>query len=114
MDYSGSCHCGKVKVDFKGEFGAAISCNCSICSRRGSLLWFTPRDSARVTGEDQLTTYTFNKHAIQHRFCKTCGIQVFGEAVSPQGVPTMAINIRCLEDFDFTQVPLQHWDGKSQ
>ncbi|MDF3021661.1 MAG: hypothetical protein K0Q92_2964 [Steroidobacteraceae bacterium] len=98
MDYRGSCHCGKVKVDFKGEFGAAISCNCSIC----------------VTGEDQLITYTFNKHAIQHRFCKTCGIQVFGEAVSPQGVPTMAINIRCLEDFDFTQVPLQAWDGKSQ
>jgi hypothetical protein len=113
MQYRGSCHCGRVKFEFAGEFGAALSCNCSICSRRGSLLWFMPRQALTVTGEDGLATYTFNKHVIKHRFCKTCGIQTFGEGVDPNGNKTAAVNIRCLEGFDFTQVPLQHFDGKS-
>lgn len=114
MNYRGSCHCGKVKFEFQGEFGEALSCNCSICSRKGSLLWFMPRGSIKVNGEDELATYTFNKHVIRHRFCKTCGVQPFGEGVDPKGNPVAAVNIRCLEDFDFTQVPLQHWDGKSK
>lgn len=113
MQYRGSCHCGKVQMSFQGEFGAALSCNCSICARKGSLLWFMPRAALQVTGESELTTYTFNKHVIKHRFCRSCGVQPFGEGVDPQGNATAAVNIRCLEDFDFTQVPLQHWDGKS-
>jgi hypothetical protein len=113
MKYRGSCHCGKVKIGFEGEFGAAISCNCSICSKRGTLLWFAPRDSLQVTGEEELATYTFNKHVIKHRFCKTCGILPFGEGVDPKGNRTAAINIRCLEDFDVSKVPLHPYDGKS-
>lgn len=113
MQYRGSCHCGKVKISFAGEFGPAISCNCSICSRRGSLLWFAPRESVTVTGENELATYTFNKHVIRHRFCKTCGILPFGEGVDPKGNQVAAINIRCLEDFDLTQVPVHHYDGRS-
>ncbi len=114
MQYHGSCHCGKVQFSFEGEFGAAIACNCSICSRKGSLLWFVPRANLQLTGEAELATYTFNKHVIRHRFCKTCGVQPLGEATDPKGVPTAAINIRCLEDFDFTKVPQQPWDGRSR
>jgi hypothetical protein len=113
MQYRGSCHCGKVKIQFEGTFDKAITCNCSICSKRGSLLWFAPRDVLQVSGESELATYTFNKHVIKHRFCKTCGILPFGEGVDPQGNKVAAINIRCLDDFDFTQVPLHHYDGKS-
>ena len=113
MQYRGSCHCGKVKIQFEGTFDQAITCNCSICSKRGSLLWFAPRSALQVSGESELTTYTFNKHVIKHRFCKTCGILPFGEGVDPQGNKVAAINIRCLDDFDFTQVPLHHYDGKS-
>jgi hypothetical protein len=113
MKYRGSCHCGRVKIGFEGAFDAAVSCNCSICSKRGTLLWFASRDSVQVTGEEELTTYTFYKHVIKHRFCKTCGILPFGEGVDPKGNKTAAINIRCLEDFDFSKVPLHHYDGKS-
>ena len=113
MKYHGSCHCGRVKFEFEGEFGPALSCNCSICSRRGSLLWFMPRQALTVSGESELATYTFNRHVIKHQFCKTCGIQPYGEGVDPQGNKTAAVNIRCLEDFDFTRVPLEHFDGKS-
>ena len=114
MKHRGGCHCGKVTFEVEGEITGAVSCNCSICSKRGSLLWFVPRDRLKVTGESELATYTFNKHVIKHRFCKTCGIHPFAEATDPKGVPTMAINIRCLEGIDLDAVPVQHFDGRSR
>jgi hypothetical protein len=113
MKYRGSCHCGKVTLEFEGQIDGVVSCNCSICSRRGSLLHFTSRDALTVTGEPELSTYTFNKHAIRHRFCKTCGILTFGEGVDPQGKRTAAVNVRCLEDFDLSTLKVHHYDGRS-
>ena len=88
MKYRGSCHCGKVTIEVEGEITGAVSCNCSICSKRGSLLWFVPREHMKVSGESELTTYTFNKHVIKHRFCKHCGVLPFGEGTDPKGVAT--------------------------
>ena len=31
----------------------ALECNCSICSRKGALLWFVPRDKLRLLTPDQ-------------------------------------------------------------
>ena len=46
--YSGSCHCGGIAFDVEGKIDSVLSCNCSICSRKGSLLWFVPRTSLRL------------------------------------------------------------------
>ena len=114
MQLHGSCHCGKVAYEVEGDIKEAISCNCSLCSRRGGLLWFAPWDKFRLLrGEADLTTYTFNKHHIQHRFCRHCGIQSFAQGKDRQGNAMAAINIRTLEDFDFANVPVRHVDGKS-
>src|SRR5690606_30994266 len=100
MKYIGSCHCGHVAFEVEGEIDSAISCNCSICARRGSLLWFVPRDNLTLlTPENAASTYTFNHHVIKHRFCATCGIHPYGEGVDPKGNRTAAINIRCIENF---------------
>ncbi|MFH4246899.1 GFA family protein, partial [Acinetobacter baumannii] len=40
MEYKGSCHCGQVKLVVEGELTEVLSCNCSICQKKGSLLWF--------------------------------------------------------------------------
>ncbi|HEX9455512.1 MAG TPA: GFA family protein, partial [Candidatus Binatia bacterium] len=72
MNYQGRCHCGKVAFEVEGELTGATACNCSMCSRKGSLLWFVPREQLCIlTGDDDLATYTFNKHVIKHRFCPT-------------------------------------------
>ena len=110
---SGSCHCGAVKFTAQGEIDQAIECNCSHCSRKGFLLWFVPRDSFAITaGEDNLTTYTFNKHAIQHQFCSTCGCQAFGLGSMPDGTKMAAINVRCVDDIDLTAVNRVPVNGK--
>lgn len=86
MIYKGSCHCGRIAFEVEGEFTQVMDCNCSICSRKGSLLWFVPRKQFRLlTPEENLSTYTFNKHTIKHRFCSKCGIHPFGEGVEPSG-----------------------------
>jgi hypothetical protein len=114
MKYTGSCHCGNVKFEVEGEIQGVISCNCSMCARRGSLLWFVPRDKLRVTGgEKNLATYTFNKHHIKHRFCPKCGIHTHGEGVDPKGNSMGAINIRCLEGTDLNAVKVTPFDGRS-
>ena len=111
---TGSCHCGKVKFEADGEPEGALACNCSICSRKGSLLWFQPRSAFRLHANDaDVGSYTFNKHVIRHRFCTTCGIHTHGEGVDPKGNAMVAVNIRCLDDFELDAVPVQHYDGRS-
>jgi hypothetical protein len=114
MKYKGSCHCGKVAFEAEGEIKQALSCNCSMCQRKGSLLWFIPRENMRLlTPDEAASTYLFNKHAIRHRFCATCGIHPYAEAKDREGKPTAAINIRCLEGVDIESIPVQHFDGRA-
>ncbi|MBK8568934.1 MAG: GFA family protein [Nitrosomonadales bacterium] len=114
MIYKGRCHCGKVAFEVEGEINGAIACNCSICSRKGTLMWFVPREKLRLlTPESEMSTYTFNKHIIKHRFCPTCGIHPYGEGVGPNGNNMAAINIRCIEGIDLASVPVQNYDGLS-
>ncbi len=114
MIYKGSCHCGKIAFEVEGELDGAMECNCSICSRKGSLLWFVARDKLHLlTPEDGLGTYMFNKHVIKHRFCPICGIHPYGEGMDPKGNRMAAINIRCLEGIDLSSIPVTQFDGCS-
>lgn len=110
---TGSCHCGAVRYEVDGTFDALVECNCSHCSAKGFLLFFVPRDALRITqGEDALATYTFNRHAIQHRFCRTCGVESFAEGAMPDGSPIAAINARTLADTDVADVPRKPFNGR--
>lgn len=115
MNYQGSCHCGRIAFEVEGELQGAMACNCSMCQRKGSLLWFVPHDQLRLkTPPEDMSTYLFNKHVISHRFCAVCGIHPFGEGADPKGNKMAAINIRCLEGIDLQAVPVQHFDGRSK
>ena len=112
MKYQGSCHCGNVKFEAEGEIQQVLACNCSICTRKGSLLWFIARENFKLlSGEPK--TYTFNKHFIKHRFCANCGIHPYAEAADRSGKPMAAINARCLEGVDLSALPVKHFDGRS-
>lgn len=114
MKYQGSCHCGRVAFEVEGTIDGALACNCSMCGRRGSLLWFVPRDKFRLlTPETDAATYLFNKHVIRHRFCANCGIHPFGEGTDPKGNAMAAVNLRCVEGIDLDAIPVQHYDGRA-
>ncbi len=111
--YQGSCHCGRVAYEVDGEIDGAMACNCSICQRKGSLLWFVPRGQFRLkTDEAAAATYEFNKHAIKHRFCTVCGIHPYAEGTDPKGNAMAAINVRCLEGIELDSIPVTHFNGR--
>jgi len=115
MNYRGSCHCGKVAFEVEGEISSVMSCNCSICQRKGSLMWFVPHDQLHLlTADESASAYLFNKHVIKHRFCPTCGIHPYGEGTDPKGNRMAAINVRCLEGIDLAALPVTQFDGRSK
>ena len=115
MHYHGSCHCGAVAFDVEGEIKSAMACNCSICQRKGSLLWFVPRDALKLTTpEEASSVYKFNKHLLKHHFCSVCGIHPYAEGTDPKGNSMAAVNIRCLEEIDLASIPVTHFDGRSR
>lgn len=96
------------------ELTQAMSCNCSICSKRGWLLTFIPGTAFRlISGAEEVTIYHFNKNAIDHIFCKTCGTASYGSGKDSEGNVTMAINVRCLDDVDVDTLTINHVDGKN-
>lgn len=114
MIYTGSCHCGDIKFEAEGEIDSALSCNCSMCQRKGSLMWFVPRAKLRLlTPAENLSTYLFNKHVIKHHFCAKCGIHPYGEGVAPNGDEVAAINLRCIEGIELEAIPTHHYDGRA-
>ena len=109
----GGCHCGAVRyhVDLDLE-QPAIECNCSICGRSGTLLSFVPATKFTLEkGQDNLTSYQFNKKHIDHVFCKTCGIKSFARGKRPDGTEMIAINVRCLDGIDLGKIQRKQFDG---
>jgi hypothetical protein len=112
--YAGGCHCGAVRYEVAATLDPIISCNCSICSKRGSLLAFAPKDSFDLkSGEDTLSDYQFNKHVIHHHFCSKCGVASFARGRGPGGAEMVAINVRCLDGVDVDALSIRKFDGAS-
>jgi len=112
--HQGGCHCGAVRyqAELDGE-AEALTCNCSMCGRAGTLLQFITPDKFKLErGEDHLTDYQFNKHVIHHLFCKTCGIKAFSRGEGPRG-PMIAINVRTLDGIDAFAIKTKPFDGRS-
>lgn len=112
MKHTGGCHCGKVKYEVEMNLEKAISCNCSICMKRGSLLDFVPEGKFKLlSGSNDLTEYLFNKKVIHHLFCKTCGILSYGHGTAPDGSKVIAINIRCIDGVQLDKIKIQEYNG---
>ena len=114
MSIKGSCHCGKIAFEAEGAPDQAMECNCSHCARKGFLLRFTTPDKFTVVGDESaMTLYRFNKHVIQHRFCPVCGVEPFARGKSRDGKEMVAVNLRCVPDFDRSTIKVVAVDGKS-
>ncbi len=112
--YSGGCHCGAVSFTVTTNLAQVITCNCSICTKTGSLFTFVPATAfALTTGADDLTDYQFAAKRIHHMFCKHCGIRSFAKGVDNDGNEMRGINVRCLEGVDLDSLTLTPVDGKN-
>ena len=114
MKHTGSCHCGRIAFTVEGQIDEVYDCNCSMCRRRGDLLWFGPATALDLsTPREHLGSYKFNRHHIDHHFCPNCGVSPFSEGVDKSGTKTVAVNVRCLPDVDLTALKITAVDGAS-
>lgn len=114
MKYTGGCHCGKVRYEVELDIKEVTACNCSICGKRGALLAFAPESSFKLlSGEAEISHYSFGKKRIDHSFCSVCGVGSFGSGAMPDGTKIKSINVRCLDDVDPLKFPVRHFDGKN-
>jgi hypothetical protein len=64
-----------------------------------------------LSGEENLTTYTFDTHEAKHLFCKTCGIKSFYIPRShPDGI---SVNMRCLDSSTIKSFTIDYFDGNN-
>jgi hypothetical protein len=116
MPFRGSCHCGAIAYELAEDLPTqALQCNCSICQRKGYLhLFSTPEKFTLMGNRDELQVYTFNRHAIRHQFCKTCGCAPFAEGTTPDGRSMVEVNLRCVEGIDLAKLAIVPIDGASR
>jgi len=113
MKYTGGCHCGNVRFEVEMTIDKLISCNCSICQKKGHLLAFAGEESfTLLQGKDSLKEYLFNKKVIHHYFCTNCGIGPFGAGQKPNGEKSRAINVRCLDGIDLEKFEVMKYNGR--
>lgn len=112
--YHGSCHCGGVKFTVNTSVDKVISCNCSICTKKGVLHHrVSTQQFTLIQGKQQLSLYQFDTKEANHFFCKVCGIHPFS---NPRLAPDMySINVRCLDDYDVEAEPFEvvKFDGRN-
>jgi hypothetical protein len=111
-EYTGSCHCGKVRFRVRGNLADAVVCNCSVCDKKGFVhLIVEPSAFTLESGEGELSTYRFNTGVAVHRFCRTCGIHPF---YTPRSDPDkIDVNVRCLDGVDLRALRPELFDGRN-
>ncbi|GAA4527515.1 GFA family protein [Chelativorans composti] len=115
MQYQGGCHCNAVRFRVEVDLSNPVTCNCSYCTKRGSILAFTPEQNFVLeSGEDKLTEYRFNTRTIAHLFCSVCGMESFSRGELPDGRRMVAVNLRCLDGVDPQSLNPTMVDGRSR
>ena len=113
ITHKGGCHCGAVRFEVRAPAQVLVQrCNCSMCAKTGFEHLIVPAaDFKLVSGEDQLTTYTFNTGVAKHLFCKICGVKSFYVPRSnPDGY---SVNLRCIDAGTIAEVTYEDFDGQN-
>jgi hypothetical protein len=112
VTHRGGCHCGRVRFEVRAPARVDVAdCNCSMCSKTGYLhLIVRAGDFKLLSGQDALTTYTFNTGTAKHLFCPVCGIKSFYVPRShPDG---FSVNARCLDAGTLEQMTVIPCNGR--
>jgi len=120
-NYTGSCHCGRVRFQVEAEIDHVRVCDCSICRRRGALNFRVPKHALHLlTPWEDLVLYQWGSRTAEDYFCPTCGILPFRRPGDPseqelrEGLEPFdgwAINVRCLDGIDLDSLPVKRIPG---
>ncbi|NIZ61158.1 hypothetical protein DL239_09230 [Sedimentitalea sp. CY04] len=120
--WQGACHCRRTRFSVKADIDHTRICDCSICHQRGALIFRVEEEQFTLhTPLSDLTLYEWGTGTAKDYFCKTCGILPFRRprAVSEEELSAgnaafngWAINLRCIEGLDISDLPIQKISGR--
>ena len=95
MLYSGSCLCGTIRYEIRGELGPIVLCHCVQCRKaQGSAFASNAAvratDFAIVAGQDALAAYESSPGKKRH-FCRQCGSPIISARDAVPGVVRVRI-----------------------
>ena len=121
--YSGSCHCGLIKFEVLADIDHLRECNCSICIRRGALNFRVAKQNLTIlTPLANARLYQWGSETAEDYFCAKCGILPFRKpsrlteveiAAGKVQFTGWAVNARCLNGLDLSDIPIVKIDGAS-
>ena len=88
--HKGSCLCGAVRYEVRGELGPILLCHCSRC-RKTSGTAFAANSSVKtedfhiVAGRDVLNEFE-SSPGVARVFCKECGSPIFSKRTAMPGI----------------------------
>ncbi len=112
--YQGKCHCGCNRFEIDAEIDHVRECDCSICRRRGALIFRVSPDQIRfLTPLEQLSVYRWGTRTGADYFCAICGVTPFRQPSTPTAAELnagmipfkgWAVNVRCIDNIDLSNV----------
>lgn len=107
-DHCGSCLCGTVSFEVKGEFDSFYLCHCQYCqkdtgSAHAANLFSKSAKLSWLSGSDSVTSFTLSGTHHKKSFCKFCGSAL--PSIHELGL--LAIPAGCL-DTEVSMSPTAH------
>jgi hypothetical protein len=97
MPVTGSCHCGKVRIEVPAAPEWLASCNCSVCTKLAWLVAYYPDDGGvRVEGETE--RYIWGDRMIALHHCPVCGAGTHWDSTG-ESYGRVGVNARLLDGF---------------
>ncbi|MCB1438167.1 MAG: GFA family protein [Nitratireductor sp.] len=90
--HSGSCLCGNVRFQVRGQLRGVIACHCNQCRKQSGHYFAAtncPDDLLTVEGLDHLRWYQSSQSA-KRGFCGTCGSALFWKDTSAASTSILA------------------------
>jgi len=131
MSLTATCHCGATRIELPRLPEAATQCNCSYCARTGAVWGYFGPGEMQFLSQDGDKVYSASGGMNQHHFCGQCGMQTWGDSPDwasmynndgtskngdPNAMPTTrtyAINLRLIDDLDWSRIAVTQVDGRN-
>jgi len=112
LPIKGACHCGAVSYRMMVRPRHAVSCNCSVCRKLGTVWGHgEAADIEILKAPDATLTYIRGDRTLAFHTCKTCGCTTHWESISSENPGRMAVNLRLAEPGTIEAIGLRHFDG---
>ncbi len=117
MTHTLTCVCGGTWIEVGALPLWLAECNCSYCSKKGSIWGHYPPSQVRFVSETAPGIWKPNLN--EHHFCARCGTTTHAitpnwQAAGPDAEQTqVSLNMRMLDDGDLAGIPVEHIDGKA-